>query len=149
MPITTDELRKALGGRLGNGPPANYVPLPDITPTLLPIKPKSEITREEDSARILVRNLQARVNAWSELLPVDAQVAMYAMLANGEHIRVSRITAEGQNGIVIESEEDLCILLLHQTSLQLFCYGEQVEDPSKRHPIGFLWTAPLPQEDPQ
>lgn len=129
-------------------PPDSY-PLPDIMDKLLAMKPLSLELHEASSAAALVLNLKARVDAWTQALPDHLQVAMYAMLSTGEQIRVSSVTAEGQNGIAIDSP-DGCMVLLHQSSLQLLCVAEKIEDPSKgRSSIGFTAVLPRTQEGPQ
>lgn len=64
-----------------------------------------------------------------------------AILANGAAVEVSRISAETHDMIAIEGMCDgtRCLLLAHQSSIQLLCtFNKREPETPPKAPIGFF-----------
>lgn len=147
---TIKELQELVAKEGEKGPV--FPKLPTIPySNIAPVPHVSVVTakhHEANSAAALVSHLSATVNAWTRALPSNVQVVIYAMLLSGEQVRVSHISAEGQNGVAIHSPDGY-LVVVHQANLQLLCFGESLEEPAKRRPIGFSPGTSQAQEDPQ
>jgi hypothetical protein len=101
--------------------------------------PTLEERHDYASSQVLLERLRGRLRAWRENLPADAQPVIIAVLPNGTAVRVKELSEEGHNGVAITGlvGDTQCLLLAHQSSLQLLCYIEKVEEPKKRYRIGF------------
>ena len=83
--------------------------------------------------------LAERIKLWRESLPEDQQPLIAAILSNGAAIDVHQVAAEGHNGIMVEGTLDgqPCMVVAHQSNLQLLCYIAKVQDEKDRRVIGF------------
>lgn len=120
--------------------------LPAMAGTPLPRTSVAEVPTEEEqlnlyrSAGVLMRRLADTVLQWREQLPDDQQPAIVAILNGGVQVNVERLAQESFHGIRIEGtvNGNPCMLLSHQSSVQLLCYVEQVEKEEFRRRIGFI-----------
>ena len=92
------------------------------------------------SARALLQRLSQTVGEWRQQLGEDVQPAILAILNGGIQIEVERMAQESFHGIRIEGllNGNPCMLLSHQSSVQLLCYVQKVEKPKFRRKIGFI-----------
>lgn len=97
-------------------------------------------SNEHLSAATLIRRLEATIGEWKTKLPDGCQPGMSAILNNGAAIQVSSMSQEGFNGIRIDGYVDgqPCMLLTHQSALQILCYVEQATQPARS--IGFHYS---------
>jgi len=108
-----------------------------------PIKiPKLPTTAERhsyESAGVLIDRLATRIRRWQTDLPEDAQPVILAVLSSGVTIRVTSLAQESHHGIAVTGliEDNECLLLAHQATLQLLCYIEKITAETPRRPIGF------------
>ena len=109
----------------------------------IPPMPTEEEKHAYESSGALIKRLAITIRAWRQQIPQDAQPAILAILANGTAVRVSRLIQEGHNGVIVDGKVDdsPCLVLAHQSTLQLLCYIEHMEKPDReRLPIGFHYT---------
>lgn len=92
------------------------------------------------SSRALLQRLAQTISEWRAQLNDDAQPAILAILNGGIQIQVERMAQESFHGIRIEGllNGNPCMLLSHQSSVQLLCYIERVEEEEFRRKIGFI-----------
>lgn len=93
------------------------------------------------SAGILMRKLASKVASWRESVPPDAQPVIVAILHGGYQINVELLAEESFHGIRIEGTLEgggPCMVLAHQSSVQLLCYIEKIEREEQRRKIGFI-----------
>ena len=116
-------------------PPRAGVPL---TTPVKPLNPPEE--NRYRSAGALMRRLADTITQWREQVPEDAQPAIVAILHGGVQINVSLLAEESYHGIRIEGTIDgnPCMLLAHQSSVQLLCYVVRIEAHTPRRKIGFI-----------
>ncbi|UTW45270.1 hypothetical protein KFE80_13065 [bacterium SCSIO 12696] len=114
------------------------VPLPQTSIAQAPSE--EEVSNDYRSAGVLMRRLADTVIQWREQLPKDQQPAILAVLNGGIQINVLRLAQESFHGIRIEGtiNGSPCMLLSHQSSVQLLCYVEKVEKEEFRRRIGFI-----------
>lgn len=114
------------------------VPLPRTN--IAPVTTEEENSNEYRSAGMLMRRLADTVIQWRAQLPEDEQPAILAILNGGIQINVLRLAQESFHGIRIEGtiNGSPCMLLSHQSSVQLLCYVEKVEKEEFRRRIGFI-----------
>ena len=114
------------------------VPLPQTSIAQAPSE--DEVSNDYRSAGVLMRRLADTVIQWREQLPKDQQPAILAVLNGGIQINVLRLAQESFHGIRIEGtiNGSPCMLLSHQSSVQLLCYVEKVEKEEFRRRIGFI-----------
>ena len=65
---------------------------------------------------------------------------MIAVLPNGTLMQVHKFAEEGHNGVALTGTIEgvgECLLVAHQTSLQLLCMVQRVKNGEARRPIGF------------
>jgi hypothetical protein len=95
---------------------------------------------EHESAGALMRRLADTIMQWREQLPEDEEPAILAILSGGIQINVERLAQESFNGIRIEGTMNgsPCMLLAHQSTVQMLCFVQQVEEPTKKRRIGFI-----------
>ncbi len=90
---------------------------------------------------MLLGRLAARIRAWRQKLPEDAQPVVVALLPNTGTVRVVKLAEDGHNGVAITGKigdsDTECLLLVHQNNLQLLCFIEKVIEKKKRYRIGF------------
>lgn len=119
-----------------------YQSLPSISmPVYIP--PTPEEREYYASAAILIRRLNKRYKLWRANLPEDLQPVIVALLSNGLTLNVLRITEESHHGIAIEGEAGgvQCMIIMHQSNLQLLCMAEPVTKENPRRTIGFQVSA--------
>ncbi|MDM3870963.1 hypothetical protein QSV34_06295 [Porticoccus sp. W117] len=114
------------------------VPLPHTS--IAPAPSEEEVSNDYRSAGVLMRRLADTVIQWRNQLPEDQQPAILAVLNGGIQINVLRLAQESFHGIRIEGtiNGSPCMLLSHQSSVQLLCYVEKVEKEEFRRRIGFI-----------
>ena len=114
------------------------VPLPKTS--IATVSSEEETSNEYRSAGVLMRRLADTVIQWRSQLPEDQQPAILAVLNGGIQINVLRLAQESFHGIRIEGtiNGSPCMLLSHQSSVQLLCYVEKVEKKQFRRRIGFI-----------
>ena len=92
------------------------------------------------SARALLQRLSQTVGEWRQQLADDVQPAILAILNGGIQIDVQLMAQESFHGIRIEGllNGNPCMLLSHQSSVQLLCFVQKVEKEEFRRKIGFI-----------
>ena len=92
------------------------------------------------SARALLQRLSETMIQWRKELGDDAQPAILAVLNGGIQIVVERMAQESFHGIRIEGllNGNPCMLLSHQSSVQLLCFVQKIEKEKPRRKIGFV-----------
>jgi hypothetical protein len=113
--------------------------IPVITMPALPTMPTQEERHSYESSSALIERLAIRVAEWKKKLPEDAQPKIICLSSNGLALDVRKIYAEGHNGIICEGEVSgqPMVLMSHQAILQIACFIEKIEEPTKRYEIGF------------
>jgi len=115
--------------------------LMDIEPYRPPKIPTFEETNSFQSAGILLQRLADSIAQWRSQLPEDVQPAILAILHGGIQIEVELLAQESFHGIRIEGklQGSPCVVLTHQSTVQLLCYVQPVNPPEQpRRPIGFV-----------
>jgi hypothetical protein len=102
--------------------------------------PTQEEVNEYQSAGILMRRLADTILQWRDKLPETQQPAIVAFLYGGIQINVERLAQESFHGIRIEGKMNgnPCMMLAHQSTVQLLCYVENVEKEEFKRKIGFI-----------
>tara|TARA_R110002049_G_scaffold225521_1_gene397489 strand:+ start:100241 stop:100675 length:435 start_codon:yes stop_codon:yes gene_type:complete len=92
------------------------------------------------SARALLQRLSQTMTAWRKELNDDVQPAILAILNGGLQVDVERMAQESFHGIRIEGllNGNPCMLLSHQSSVQLLCFVQKIEKEKPRRKIGFI-----------
>ena len=92
------------------------------------------------SARALLQRLSQTVTDWRKELGDDVQPAILAILNGGLQVDVERMAQESFHGIRIEGllNGNPCMLLSHQSSVQLLCFVQKIEKAKPRRKIGFI-----------
>lgn len=92
------------------------------------------------SAAVLMRQLADSIMDWRQQLPENAQPAIMGILHGGMQIKVHRLSQESFHGIRIEGtlNDSPCMLLAHQSTVQMLCYVEKLAKGAKRRKIGFI-----------
>lgn len=92
------------------------------------------------SARALLQRLSQTVTEWRKQLDDDVQPAILAIMNGGIQIDVERMAQESFHGIRIEGllNGNPCMLLSHQSSVQLLCFVQKIEQEKQRRKIGFI-----------
>lgn len=92
------------------------------------------------SARALLQRLSQTVTEWRQQLPDDVQPAILAILNGGIQIDVERMAQESFHGIRIEGllNGNPCMLLSHQSSVQLLCFVQKIQKENFKRKIGFI-----------
>ena len=117
----------------------NDVALP-TTEIVKPQIPSQEEINNYRSSGELLRRLAMTIKSWREQLPKETQPAIMAIIPGGLQIEVARLAQESFHGIRIEGKAggSPCMLLTHQSSVQLLCYVAPVEKEDDRRTIGFI-----------
>lgn len=113
-------------------------PLPVLhTPQKIPEHIKNN---EYQSAGIFMRRLADTIVQWRAQLPEDEEPAILAVMHGGIQINVERLAQESFHGIRIEGNMNgsPCMLLAHQSSVQMLCFVKKVEKETERRRIGFI-----------
>jgi len=92
------------------------------------------------SSRALLQRLSQTMSDWRKELDEDVQPAIVAILNGGLRIDVERMAQESFHGIRIEGllNGNPCMLLSHQSSVQLLCFVQKIENEKPRRKIGFI-----------
>ena len=92
------------------------------------------------SARALLQRLSQTMTDWRKELGDDVQPAILAILNGGLQVDVERMAQESFHGIRIEGllNGNPCMLLSHQSSVQLLCFVQKIEKAKPRRKIGFI-----------
>lgn len=116
---------------------STLTPIPHTTVTL---EETCETNDNHKSAGVLMRRLADTVTQWRQQLPEDQQPAILAILHGGVQIQVERLAQESYHGIRIEGRMsgNPCMVLAHQSTVQLLCFVEKVEKEEFRRRIGFI-----------
>jgi len=136
----SDELQKYLFAHeplKGTTFPA--MPIPE--PIRMPHFPTFEENNQFQSAGVLLRRLATSISQWRTELPGDVQPGIIAILHGGIQIDVECLRQEGFHGIRIEGQlkGSPCVVLAHQSTVQLLCFVQTVNPPEKpRRSIGFI-----------
>ncbi|MGX5203378.1 hypothetical protein [Aliikangiella sp. IMCC44632] len=95
---------------------------------------------EYQSAGVLMRRLADTMTQWRKQLPADEEPAILAVLYGGIQITVERLAQESFHGIRIEGQMNgsPCMLLAHQSTVQLLCFVKKVEPKQVKRRIGFI-----------
>ena len=95
---------------------------------------------EYQSAGILMRRLADTITQWREQLPDDEEPAILAVMHGGIQINVERLAQESFHGIRIEGNMNgsPCMLLAHQSTVQMLCFVKKVEEQKEKRRIGFI-----------
>ncbi len=122
-----------------------FTPAADIPATsVIPAPSIDDASQEEQnnyrSAGLLMRRLADTIVQWRSQLPDDQQPAVIAILHGGIQIQIERLAQESFHGIRIEGRMNgnSCMLLAHQSTVQLLCFVEKVEKEEFRRRIGFI-----------
>lgn len=101
---------------------------------------QSAMENAYQSAGMLMRSLADTIVQWRKQLPEDQQPAILALLHGGAQIQVVRLAQESFHGIRIEGviNGSPCMLLAHQSTVQLMCYVEKVTEKADKRTIGFI-----------
>ncbi len=104
------------------------------------VPPTHEETHSYQSAATLMRRLAKTIKQWRSSLPQGIEPAVVALLHGGVQIQVDCLAQEGFHGIRIEGTIDTspCMVLAHQSTVQLLCYARKVEPEQKARRIGFI-----------
>ncbi len=117
------------------------VPPGPRVPQAAPAKPTHPAEQNlYQSAGALMRRLADTVTEWRAQVPEDSQPAILAILHGGVQISVTLLAEESFHGIRVEGTLNgaPCMLLSHQSSIQLLCYVAKVEPEAPRRTIGFI-----------
>lgn len=111
--------------------------MPDLGPILAQM-PKEQQHRFE-SAGEFIKRLAHRVQVWRENLPSDEQPMILALLPDGSSVQVLSLAEDGHSSVVVEGviNEQGCMFITHQASLQILCFTQKIEDETEPRSIGF------------
>jgi hypothetical protein len=100
----------------------------------------SALANEYQSAGVLMRRLADTLTQWRQQLPADEEPAILAVLYGGIQVSVERLAQESFHGIRIEGQMNgsPCMLLAHQSTVQLLCFVKKVEPKQVKRRIGFI-----------
>jgi hypothetical protein len=122
------------------------------SPRLGPLSADDQKRFQEQSAANLINRLSLRYESWSQELSEESQLVIYA-LVSGFNIRVESLTEESHDGIAIQGILSLdnlpCLLLAHQSTLQLLCVAEPVTPEKPKRRIGFYVSSVPTESDDQ
>ena len=113
-------------------------PLPVLSKPERALSPHEE--NEYQSAGALMRRLADTIMQWRQQLPEDMEPAILAVMNGGIQINVERLAQESFHGIRIEGNMNgsPCMLLAHQSTVQMLCFVKKVEEPKVKRRIGFI-----------
>lgn len=114
---------------------------PEHRMPVIPRTPTQEEINEYQSASVLMMALADEALEWKKRLPENYKPAILAVLYGGIQIHVHSLSQVSFHGIRIGGTMNgaPCSLLAHQSTVQLLCYGEEVNADAPRNPIGFVW----------
>ncbi len=116
---------------------------PDVEPPRLEIDQMNLANRQINDYRSsgeLIRSLANTIRQWRANTPADAQPAITAILSGGMQVNVTRLAQESFHGIRIEGHVagNACMILTHQSNVQLLCYIEKIAKEAPERKIGFI-----------
>ncbi len=116
---------------------------PDVAPPRMEIDQlnmANQATNDYRSSGELIRSLANTIRHWRKTTPADAQPAITAILSGGMQISVTRLAQESFHGIRIEGHVggNPCMILSHQSNVQLLCYIEKIAEEVPEKKIGFI-----------
>ncbi|MCW8879040.1 MAG: hypothetical protein OQJ89_06520 [Kangiellaceae bacterium] len=113
-------------------------PLPVLSTPQRALSPHE--ANEYQSAGALMRRLADTIVQWREQLPDDMEPAILAVMHGGIQINVERLAQESFHGIRIEGNMNgsPCMLLAHQSTVQMLCFVKKVEEQKVKRRIGFI-----------
>lgn len=116
---------------------------PDVEPPRLEVDEMNlanEKINDYRSAGDLIKSLANTIRLWRQQTPADAQPAITAILSGGLQINVTRLAQESFHGIRIEGHAsgNPCMMLCHQSNIQLLCYIEKIAEEVPEKKIGFI-----------
>jgi len=102
--------------------------------------PKQIAENEYRAAGAMMRRLADTIVQWREQLAEDEEPAILAVMHGGIQINVERLAQESFHGIRIEGTMNgsPCMLLSHQSTVQMLCFVKKVENQQPRRRIGFI-----------
>ena len=114
--------------------------MPDVK-AILASMPKEQEHKFE-SAGEFVKRLAERVIRWRELLEENREPVILTFLPTGDVVEVLTIGEDGHSSVVIEGlvDNDPCMFISHQASLQILCYTREItpeQKPPQKRTIGF------------
>ena len=138
--IGADEMQ---AGIRASRPLAAACPVPSQAgvPQATPVRPRNPLEENRyRSAGELMRRLADTVTQWRAQVSADSQPAILAILHGEVQINVTLLAEESYHGIRIEGliDGNPCMLLAHQSSVQLLCYVARVEPEETPRKIGFI-----------
>jgi hypothetical protein len=79
--------------------------------------------------------------SWRNSLPEGYQPTIVAVLHGGVQIDVLKLSEASFHGIRIEGTlaGNSCVMLAHQSSVQILCYATKIQESSPKRSIGFIW----------
>ena len=113
---------------------------PKVNPALFKVASHRE-QNDYQSAGVLMKSLASSITEWRKQLPENVQPAVMALLNGGVQIDVSSLAQESFHGIRVEGKVNgvPCIVLAHQSTLQLLCYVQPINPPeTPKRRIGFI-----------
>jgi hypothetical protein len=123
-------------------------PLLDISRFNMPEIPSIEDRHSYESSKDLIQSVIATIRQWKKSQPDTCQPAVLALLHGGVQIEVISLTNVSFHGLRIEGVLGgrPCVVLTHQSTVQLLCYpAEPVKDRPRRK-IGFCVDGQLTEE---
>jgi hypothetical protein len=140
--LENSPMQKAIEAIERTRPSTGQYHLPELRmPELhMPEVSAQEEVNEYQSAGALIQRLADSITQWRQQLPPEQQPAIIAILNGGIQIRVERLAEESFHGIRIEGKiaGNPCMVLAHQSTVQLLCYIEEIEQEEQRRSIGFI-----------
>lgn len=103
--------------------------------------PSPEERNAYQSASVLMKSIAEEALLWKQRLPELYSTAILAILYGGTQVNVQNLSQVSFHGIRIEGTlvGAPCSLFAHQSTVQLLCYAEKLDDKEQRNPIGFVW----------
>lgn len=128
------ELGKSLSGAMDIMRP---IPMPKIE---VPRIPTDRERNDYQSAAVLMRELAETITQWRTAVPEDTQPAILAILYGGIQIHVHSLQEVSFHGIRIEGTLNgaPCVMLAHQSTVQLLCYVQPITEEEPKRKIGFV-----------
>ena len=102
--------------------------------------PTQKEVNSYQSAGVLEKRMAQTVTEWRKQIKEDSQPSIIAILHGGAQVSVSLLAEESFHTIRIEGTIDgnPCMILTHQSSVQLLCFVSKIESEDSRRKIGFV-----------
>ena len=100
-----------------------------------------EKLNEYRSASAFMQAIAEEAMMWKQQLPENFKPAILAIINGGTQISVTGLAQVSFHGIRIEGTLNgaPCSLLVHQSTVQILCFGQEIVEQEERRPIGFIW----------